>query len=72
MDFNDWMVEQGLTNTEVGRRLGLDNSYISLLKRHKRTPSAVTIAHIVEITGGAVTFHDWAWALRSDNTFPDD
>ena len=72
MDFDDWINEQRLTNTEVGRRLNLDNSYISLLRRHKRTPSAVTIAHIGEITGGAGTCHDWAWALGSDNTFRED
>ena len=72
MDFDDWINEERMTNSEVGRGLILDNSYFSLLRRHKRTPSAVTIAHIVELTRGAVTFHDWAWALSSDNTFRED
>ena len=66
MQFAEWMAENKLKDPVVAARLGVHRSYVSLLRRRKRPPSAMTIAHIVEITGGAVTFHDWSESLYGD------
>lgn len=43
--------EMGMTQEELADRLGMDNSYVSLLERGARVPSLITLEKVAEVFG---------------------
>jgi len=59
MKFADWIGQQQLSKSEVGRRLGISQGHVSDLCAGRFWPSRAVAAKIWQLTGGAVTPNDF-------------
>jgi transcriptional regulator with XRE-family HTH domain len=59
MKLADWMKQEGLTQTEAGRRLGIRQGHVSDLVNGRFWPSRALAAKIWRVTNGAVTPTDF-------------
>ncbi len=58
MTLAEWIVSEGISRAEAGRRLNISKSYTTELCQRKRTPSALLACIINEQSGGRVSFRD--------------
>jgi transcriptional regulator with XRE-family HTH domain len=62
MTFDEWVRVNRLYERDVAKRLGVNPSHISRLRRGERNPTVETQRRIFEITDGQVTGNDWLGA----------
>jgi len=59
MKFSDWIEQERLSRSEVGRRLGISQGHISDLCAGRFWPSRSIAVRIWRLTDGAVTPNDF-------------
>jgi len=59
MKFGDWIAQQGLTQAEVGRQLGIRQGHVSEIVSGRFWPTRRIFAKIWRFTEGAVTPNDF-------------
>ena len=60
MQLQKFMLEAGLSDAEVGRKINRNRATVSRYRRGKLVPDWPTIRRIKELSGGTVTERDWA------------
>ena len=61
MKLRDWIKRHGLTQVEVGLRLGMPQGQVSELVNQKTWPTRETFQKIWKLTKGHVTPNDFLW-----------
>lgn len=59
MKLIQWLKNNGITQTEFAKKVGVDVSYITHLTKGRRVPSLTTALKIQELTEGAVPVTSW-------------
>lgn len=59
MRLKKWMTKERVSQSELARRTGIDQSLLCKYLKQKRRPSADNIKAIRDVTGGAVDLDDW-------------
>lgn len=54
MNLDSYLTQNNLEHKEFAEKIGVDASYISLLRNYKRTPSLPVAMNISKVTGGLV------------------
>lgn len=64
MKLGAWMQREKVSQSEISRRTGIDQSLICKYLKKKRRPAGEHIQAIREATGGEVDLDDWVGQVR--------
>ncbi|EHM01203.1 DNA-binding helix-turn-helix protein [Acetobacteraceae bacterium AT-5844] len=70
MTLREWMAREGLSNQDMGQRLGRAANSVSRWRNGTRLPRPSDLVAIARVTGGEVTANDFFHAPRSGSIQP--
>jgi transcriptional regulator with XRE-family HTH domain len=59
MTLKEWMSDNGLTDAEMARKLGVSQASVSRYRASRRVPEPIVMKRIEEVTNRAVTASDF-------------
>lgn len=57
--FDDFINKSGLSEAEIGAKIGAKQSMVNLLRHGKRKPGPKLVVAIQKLSAGKVRFQDW-------------
>jgi hypothetical protein len=66
VDFDEWLRKSGLSEAQVGKKLGVSQVSVHRYRTHERIPKPDVMDKIGRLSGGQVAGADWyrAWQKR--------